>query len=91
MKNYFADRSQTAKINTTLSDVMPIELGVPQGSILGPLLFLIFINDMSLISEFHTILFADDTILYDHDTEWPALFLKFNNKFRNIYNWITMN
>ena len=46
---------------------------------------------MSVNSEFHTILFADNTTLYDYDTEWPALFHKFNNKFRDIYKWITIN
>ena len=49
------------------------------------------INDISLNSEFHTILFAYDTTLYDHDTEWPALFHKFNSKFRVIYSWITLH
>jgi hypothetical protein len=56
IENYFDTRSQITKINNTLSNAMPIELGVPQDSILGTLLFLIFINDMSLSTDFHSIL-----------------------------------
>jgi hypothetical protein len=91
LENYFESRSQITKINNTLSNAMPIELGVPQGSILGPLLFLIFINDMSLSTDFHTILFADDTTLYDSDSDLSVLKRKFNRKFQVIHEWITLN
>ena len=67
-KSYLHKRTQFTKINNTLSDVGYITCGVPQGSVLGPLLFLLFINDIrhsSDILQFH--LFADDTsIFYSH-------------------------
>ena len=47
-----------------LSDTLPISTGVPQGSILGPLLFLLYVNDIHLASDkFNAILYADDTTL----------------------------
>ena len=64
LKNYLSNRTQSVRIHDTLSSTRPINVGVPQGSILGPLLFLFFINDLPNISNaFTSILFADDTTL----------------------------
>ena len=46
-KDYLTDRQQCVEVNETLSNLNAVKLGVPQGSILGPILFLIYVNDMN--------------------------------------------
>ena len=61
--SYLSDRSQCTYFKGTLSDPLPVSIGVPQGSILGPLFFLLFINDPPLFLPQNTTptMFADDT------------------------------
>ena len=60
--NYLSDRKQLVSINGCHSTVLPVWSGVPQGSILGPLLFLVYINDLpDVVSTSKVFLFADDT------------------------------
>ena len=60
LKSYYLNRKQYVYIDGQASDMMTITHGVPQGSILGPLCFNIFINDLPLAVDEHTVLFADD-------------------------------
>ena len=61
-RSYLAGRTQCVSINNCLSKCLPVLSGVPQGSILGPLLFLVYINDLpSAISLSNMFIFADDT------------------------------
>ena len=64
--SYLTDRTQTTQVETSISSKGKILFGVPQGSVLGPLLFLIYINDIYRVSsKLNFYLFADDTnILY---------------------------
>ena len=62
--NYLADRKQCVVINGNTSEFKLVEAGVPQGSILGPLLFLVYINDIVRELDCNVRLFADDTSLY---------------------------
>ena len=64
-ESYLTNRSQYVEINGVKSGQLPITTGVPQGSILGPLLFIIYINDFSLSSQAFTFIsYADDTTLF---------------------------
>ena len=63
-KSYLSERYQTERINSTLSDKLPVVSGVPQGSILGSLLFSIYVNDASSrIKECSSESYVDDTKL----------------------------
>ena len=63
-KSYLSGRQQFVDIAGTKSNILPVYTGVPQGSILGPLLFIIYMNDIYIASKkFKAILYADDTNL----------------------------
>jgi len=66
-KSYLSDRSYEVKINDTLSDAQSLALGVPQGSILGPILYSLYVQDIEKISEKYSIkvhIYADEVQLY---------------------------
>ena len=81
--SYLSNRLQYVQMGDVLSDTLPISTGVPQGSILGPLLFLLYVNDIHLASDkFNAILYADDTTLVG-----PLCSFKYDRK-SNDYNTI---
>ena len=62
--SYLSNRKQYTQINNVNSNILPITTGVPHGSIIGPLLFIIYINDFSEARNmFNCIMYADDTTL----------------------------
>ena len=89
--DYLSDRKQSVSINGTASDLLDVTCGVPQGSILGPLLFLIYINDMPLAVRFLTLLFADDTTLQMSDQDAGFLNMRVNDQLIVGEKWFRAN
>ena len=92
LESFFESRHQYVKIGKASSSTNPVHVGVAQGSTLGPLMFLIFINDIvncSNILQFN--LFADDTSLYFGSDNPLAVFDTFNRELKFIHDWINAN
>ena len=89
IKNYLTDRKQRVVIESAHSKWRTIKAGVPQGSIPGPLFFIIFIND--IVTEIHSSikLFADDTSLYVIVDNPRESAITLNNDMATIHAWST--
>ncbi len=90
-RSYLSNRKQFVSVNGGESGLRDIRLGVPQGSILGPLLFLIYINDLPGVSEFLSLLFADDTTLILSHDNLDILIEKVNLEFKKICDFFRAN
>ena len=90
-KNYLKDRQQFVNINGINSDTLAMSCGVPQGSVLGPLLFLIFINDLPNTTNFLTLLFADDTTFQLSGQNVQELFQTANIELNKAAIWFQTN
>ena len=90
-KNYLNDREQFVIINGVKSEKVKMICGVPQGSVLGPLLFLIFINDLPNATDFLTILFADDTTFQMSNVDTNLLFEMANFELNKASQWFMAN
>ena len=78
-------------MNGVESTLRLLEIGVPQGSILGPLLFILFINDLPKITNFNVKLFADDTFLSLASNDLKTLQNKTNAELKKINRWFSAN
>ena len=101
-KSYLTNRTQFVSYNGTNSRTLSITTGVPPGSILGPLLFIIYMNDIhNASSKFHAILFTDDTNLtstlcsfdvnIDNNCNSLQLSTNINKELKNIQIWLEIN
>ena len=90
--NYLSNRKQRTKVNSSYSDWYEIIRGVPQGSILGPLLFNLFINDLFLFLERTNICnFADDSTIYRCDSELEIILEDLQHDMKILLNWFKIN
>ena len=91
-KSYLTNRTQSVKISNYFSQPSPITLGVPQGSILGPILFLLYINDLPNFSEkAFTLLYADDTSLSFRSNDLVSAYECSNYELLKFYEWTVSN
>jgi len=92
LKSYFSDRFLKIKVGDCLSDLIALLLGVPQGSVLGPLFFLIFINDLPFfINNVIAKLFADDTTFFAAGENLDKLISTFSLTFKLLMEWCQFN
>ena len=91
-KSYLSNRTQYTEIGDTLSEIGYVKCGVPQGSVLGPLLFLLYINDITESSNiFSFFLFADDTTVFYSNKSNPETENILNTELNKISGWLAAN
>lgn len=92
ISDYLTCRTQRVKINSEYSDERTITYGIPQGTVLGPLLFQIYINDMlNLRTSGQIIAYADDTVLIFSDDTWDGVKTKAEMGLNKIKHWLDAN
>ena len=90
--NYLSNRYQRTTVNNTVSDALPVTCGVPQGSVLGPLFFLIYINDLIYaLDDCKLKLYADDTVIYHSDVDHSLASRKLQSNLDGFYKWCLEN
>ena len=91
-RSYLTDRQQFVEYNGSKSNVLHVPCGVPQGSNLGPLLFLLYINDLAFVSpKLFAILFADDSNFFCSGQDLSSVIKTVNHELNHIVDWLNAN
>ena len=91
-ESYLSNRNQYVCCNNTSSSITTIEYGVPQGSVLGPLLFIIYVNDIvNAVKDIKIRLFADDTALFIHGKDVKMIYNKMKDALIRLRDWFKSN
>ena len=91
-KSYLSNRRQFCRINGVDSNIKNIDVGVPQGSCLGPLLFLVYINDLFCIAKNSKVsMYADDTSIYHSSKDITQLNKALNEELIRLDRWLKGN
>lgn len=91
-KSYLTNRKQKTKFKNSLSDCVSVDHGVPQGTVLGPLLFILYINDIvNVVSRCKVVLFADDTMIYIVGRDLKEMQEAINLDLSGIFDWLCKN
>lgn len=92
LRNYLYGRWQAVSFDGIRSDFLQVECGVPQGSIMGPLLFLIYINDLDkALTVARLALYADDTNIFLSGYELQDMEMTFNAELARLHDWFKTN
>ena len=91
-RSYLTNRTQRCLVNGSLSRICSLKCGVPRGTILGPLLFLIYINDLpNCLTSCQPRMYADDTHITYADVDVNSIQLNLNHDLGNLNKWLTSN
>jgi hypothetical protein len=91
-RSYLSNRSQETKFYEKISDAIKVQLGVPQGSVLGPLLFILYINDIKNVLRYSKLnLFADDTLIYIAADTLDEAVNRMNDDLVSLFQWLAWN
>ena len=92
MKSYLENRKFQVKYKDNLSSIISLNIGLPQGSLIGPICFIIYINELPLVSEkLFSTLYADDTNFSYVDNDFSSMVTVINTELEKVNQWTIAN